>query len=365
MSAIIFIDRNKFDFIGSNIPTTASFPFQPTVVRDIEVLNIEELQKQVKTFIDTHKIKPTNIAIVLSPTVIFDKDIPPETKPEQQETIVKQFIDNVPFNNKVYKLFTIGKATKLAATNSELFEVIKEVFEDNKFTVDAIAPSFLVAPNVIGLTADTSRAIFGKFNDLRNNGFPLVKDIPLAAPEEIPVEHTNGNTAKPKSNRTFLLLGIFVLLLGILFAVLLYMRSTQKPTPALQQTTDATQTAPQAQTTTDNTAQPTIVSSPTSTIAIPTVRVETLRVQILNGSGVVGQAEQVKTELEKLGLRNIQTGNAPNITLSRTLIVFTPSVPADLRQNIMQQVEQFTKTSVSSQENSNATFDIVITTSKP
>ncbi|MDO8341075.1 MAG: LytR C-terminal domain-containing protein [Candidatus Woesebacteria bacterium] len=103
--------------------------------------------------------------------------------------------------------------------------------------------------------------------------------------------------------------------------------------------------------------------SPTSSSS-ETLKRDTLKIQVLNGSGVSGAAGKAKTYLEGLGYKNVDTGNAgtsdfpeTEISIKDTKKEFISLLTTDLSKNY--QVAKETKTLVAT-----SSFDVVITLGK-
>jgi len=89
--------------------------------------------------------------------------------------------------------------------------------------------------------------------------------------------------------------------------------------------------------------------------------VKTLKVQVLNGSRISGQADLVKKQLLSLGIKAIETGNSTNINKGNTTIVFSTSVPVAVREIISEAVKK-SFAGATSLEGSDLKFDVVVTT---
>jgi hypothetical protein len=128
----------------------------------------------------------------------------------------------------------------------------------------------------------------------------------------------------PKKNRTGLIIAIIVILLiaggGYYFFNVQTKKAqlTPTPTPTFAPTEQPTETP---------TSTPSGTVTPTTT-ASPTVRPTTgavtkateLNVQVLNGSGTVGAAGEVRDHLTSQGYKNVDTGNADNFNYTKITI---------------------------------------------
>lgn len=88
-----------------------------------------------------------------------------------------------------------------------------------------------------------------------------------------------------------------------------------------------------------------------------------LKVIILNGSGVTGQANVAKSEFEKLGFVTVETGNSPTLTSTTTPVVVSASVSSEVRQLVLDSLKQMGYTPLLTQS-SEITDDIRVTLSK-
>lgn len=100
--------------------------------------------------------------------------------------------------------------------------------------------------------------------------------------------------------------------------------------------------------------------SPTSTPTPIEVNKSTLRIELLNGSGIPGEASLVKSELEELGYENIETGNADDQNYEETVVTFSSDLPQEFIEDFIAELENI-YVSVNSKVSSNLdNFDIEI-----
>lgn len=91
---------------------------------------------------------------------------------------------------------------------------------------------------------------------------------------------------------------------------------------------------------------------------------DTVKIQILNGSGVSGAAGKVKTLLEGLGYKNIDTGNASSSDVATTEIATTESGSAYVSELIKDLSKSYDAKEASKLLPNTSKFDIVITLGK-
>ena len=111
------------------------------------------------------------------------------------------------------------------------------------------------------------------------------------------------------------------------------------------------------------TPQATTSSAPSPT-PVPEVKRENLKVQVLNGSGIAGQAAKVKEVLAGLGLSQIEIGNAEGALAKETVVVLSKQVSDSLREEVVTKLEGIFE-DVSTADNGDLGIDILITTGKP
>lgn len=364
MAAVLYLKRTGFDFYAPNLPASLALEFPPTVLLDLEILNVEEFYTQINTFVETNKIPPSpQGVIVLNAEVYFEKEIPADTPKDKEPELIDSFLSNVPFNTPNSKQFAVDKTQKLVATNGDLLDTLRIAFAKHNIMFSIAVPTFatgLDLETMGGLTADTAKAIAKRFESFKEKALIIVQDVPVTYSSS-----SDGKNKKPsKTNRIFILVGVFVMLLGVLVAVFLWtQQQNQIPPPDPQTTvTDIPTTIPvSAPPVASTSATPVATSSST----INSDDVENLRVQILNGSGVVGQADIIRRRLVQTGFSRIETGNAAGVNLPKTLIVFSKQVPANVRSKVVADVEELSRTQVATQETTQTTFDIIITTARP
>jgi flagellar basal body-associated protein FliL len=103
---------------------------------------------------------------------------------------------------------------------------------------------------------------------------------------------------------------------------------------------------------------PTEEASPSASI-----NKEDVKVQVLNGTGVPGQAALVKLQLSKVGYKNFTLDNLEREDTSETKMEYSSQVSKELRTEISDELKKIFKTVKSdSQASDSAEFDVIITT---
>lgn len=275
-TGVIYLQRDKFQIYTSLQANPIEFRFVPDIVRDMDVVNKDLFENIVKIFIQTNKIPPSNLTIVLSDTVCFVNDIllpdkateqtpaqpqSPDQKKTQDAEDKKEidhqeeiFLDHVPFESVASTRFPLQKGIRIYATNEELFDEIITTFEKEGFTTDSVLPGALFGNNInilptltpiaANLIIQNSPAL-KQYNLLSQQTHESEKIEPATQPEEgtdLPKEKPKPKTDK---KRLIVLGSVFGVLIIILIVV--YISSTQNASTQAQQPVSSVETIPQGQ----------------------------------------------------------------------------------------------------------------------
>ncbi|OGG08149.1 hypothetical protein A3D05_05425 [Candidatus Gottesmanbacteria bacterium RIFCSPHIGHO2_02_FULL_40_24] len=213
---IILIDRSRMEYFDMNVKKQMVFNFSPNLVRDLEVINRIDLEKQIILFINFYKLNPQSLVIVLSEEVIFEILVD-EVSDSQFELTLNNFLYHLPFEETIHKIYRQPKGYRIVAVNKDLIETIRHMFIKMGFYVEAIVPTSIIGINVKTLDLAAANFISAKLN--------MIKDQTLV---------TSQIQSKPKNpeekqvfgiKRVFILLTFFSLLL-ILLLFMLYRQTT-------------------------------------------------------------------------------------------------------------------------------------------
>ncbi len=345
-SGVIYLDRSGFAFYEKALPKILTFPFQPATVTNLDVLDKEILNTQIKEFISLNKIKPATLIIILSTGVLFEK-ILPETQEQQKLDEVKKFLENMPFENVSTITYKLEKGYRIIAMNRDFYDTIKRSFETEGFTIGAVIPVFSLGKDIDlsrGMSGETGKLILKKFESVRPENYVIHRD------EKEETDENRIVTFGKKNKRLSVLLVVFALLFIALIAFIIN-GMTQKPN---KNTTGI-----------KNTTIPTSVATPTislvETTASPSSTIQSeITIQILHGPSSLSRATELREKLLSLGYRNIEIGSSQTTTVANTLVVFSTKVANELQQSIVSELEALYGKIVAHQ-NDDTLFDVTIT----
>ena len=213
---IIFINRNYLEYFDSNKSKVFSFNFPSSIVKDLEILNNHDLETQLILFINFYKLNPSPLLLILASDICFETEIN-EINETNFETIAGDFVNHLPFEESVHKLYKQPKGYRLVAVNKEIIDNLKFIFTKMGFSIEGAVPASVVGINIKTIDAPSANYIFAKIN--------LIKSMSIIQAEV----KTPINNAEPKKvlgvKRVFLLLSFFLVLLMIML-FLLYKQST-------------------------------------------------------------------------------------------------------------------------------------------
>lgn len=140
---------------------------------------------------------------------------------------------------------------------------------------------------------------------------------------------------QPKKKNVGMKIAILVALLVVIGGIAYVLLSNENPfSPA----------APSPTPTVAQVEMPTEAPAPTA----PPVSKEDLKLQILNGTGVPGEAALLQKEMEKLGIKIIETANADTKDYTKTEVSFASRVPEEVKTEITTKLqEMYTTVTVS------------------
>lgn len=220
-TAVLFLDRNRFDFYVDGAQNVLSFPFLETIINAMDVINPQELENQIKAFVQQSGINPANIMIILSPNVVFEKDIQ-AADIQSVEHEIEKFKDSIPFENIYTQSFPLQQNVRIVAVSRDLCDAVKNSFEKLGFSIGAIVSYFALGPqisNMQALDAEVAKQIVKNLDTLKHYSFSIEKTITNA--ESPAVSKKSPQTSNKIPLRLYLMIGVFILLLVILAVLFL------------------------------------------------------------------------------------------------------------------------------------------------
>lgn len=341
---LLYLTNKSAQFI-SNInsePLTFEYP-QESVVYG-EVANAELFQESFEDFLKQHPFS-SKVFILLAPELVFYESIDQVTDDKQ----IDDFFDLVPIPpNSLAKFIAHGKPTKLYAANTALYSLVVEILRKNKVEVGGVFPLIAFTDKRLeSVSSEDAKQILEKLPSLQK--YNLLKGVVRQSNDS---ESDTEATEKPNNKKQYLVLSI-TLLFFIIALVYALLNFNVIKNPFFSKKSLSQNKIP-VPTVTNSTISP----HPTNAV----VNKGQLKIQILNGSGIEGQANKTKLLLQSNGYTQIETGNSTTAT-DKSVVEYDSSINRQQADDIIRLLHELYP-SVSSKEAKLDTFNIIITTGK-
>ncbi len=184
---------------------------------------------------------------------------------------------------------------------------------------------------------------------------PKPTSAPIGSlPQQEEVTEDAQEEKPPKNIKLFvvivLIVAVFVILLGGgIYVYLTGTNKTQKPKEETQPVSTSTPT-------------PTFPPSPSpSPTELPQKELSSYKIEVLNGSGLIGAASKVKDLIEKNGFKVSEVGNASSYDFERTQIQVKKNVPEEVVDKLKELLGKSYTLEMGDNLEDKSSFDIVIT----
>lgn len=356
---IIWLHKDGFDLRIDSNPNIYKFNFTQDSVLYLDVIDEEKLTQQITGFISHNKIPGSDFLMVLGQDFVFEQQILVK-EINQIEAVKQHFLDTVPYENVYSKIWPTSQGSRIIAFNYDLFQTIKEAFAALDFTVDVVIPYFLCEQTSLNAI----------------NIVSLLKKRDVLKQENIITHYTTNAVIYPgqpdenpplKKNATLIwTLPVF----GIMIFILLFMLlNTPKEKPLVKAKNRLFPTV---------TIKPNIEINPSITPIVnqasnsgqilprnfDSSQAASLKVEIRIALDPQSNIESIKTELNKMNIKNITVKNDLSINQQiKTLIIFSRQVNPSLRSQLIEVLKPFF-VEISAQENISSSQDVLIISGK-
>ncbi|MCL5439040.1 MAG: LytR C-terminal domain-containing protein [Patescibacteria group bacterium] len=343
---VIYITTNHV--IASNAVGSEKQTFEIGTIREKAVLKEDKLKETIIEVLGKISAKKAGVVILISEDLLFSKQIQSED-PEKADTEVKKFLESLPFKSEeisVVKYEFQGKKT-VTAINKNVYLPLITVLENIEWKVESILPATVFGEFVNEETMASEKVEFILNRSGSLEAINFLKNSSVVEKEEKVDATENLHDQIEESNRPF----IKKLLIGLFSFLLL----TTIVTAYLILTKNSSNNLPEAK------IEPTATPTPT---LIPILKSD-IKIKILNGSGVAGQAGKIKEKLIALDFKDIETGNADEATLKgKSTVEFSKKIPKSLQDEIVSELNKSLSNVVVSSSASGLSVDVLITTGK-
>lgn len=308
---LLYLDANRIYLYDPN-RGVLSVDLVPTVVADLEVVDRQALKKFVGFIIDSNKLTPLRLTIIVAESLLFRKKISTGPSSEDEQ---KKFIASVPFEHVMWKMYEEqSQEQEVIATNGDLITAIREAFESRGWAVYIVVPTiFLGEATMTGRVPDAalSQSALKKLDSLKTHALTSVTETDTKEEGGI---SSKEEEKKPRSFLTYLLpvLGVLIIILIIVFVMQFGATSP-----------DAAKNPP--------------AGPKPKTVATPTIAQITslAAIKILITENTPSSASAaLKTKLQEEGVSNVTVVQNPGIRAPQASVSFSNSVAPALRTQI-------------------------------
>lgn len=366
---VVFLTQNGLVFYKVKKKESLRLLFPAEITSYQEILNEKKFEELISGFLAQFSEKEKkDVIIILSSNLVYSKVISKTAEKEKTKS-EEEFIRSLPLakSRVIIKTVPMGKDEIIFATNRSFYEFVVNVFINAGFKVPIVASITLFTNSPIN--KELSETLL---NEIRKESKALVVGNFLSDENELEgIEDTSDKSEDEEDGdvkahlpikQYFLLFVSIAILIGALLYVLLSLGVIKNPLGGSNSI--ATQSASLSSAPSPS---PTISSETESALnsASPSAPLtkETVRIQILNGSGIEGQAGSIRSLFIAEGFNEIETGNAEDIK-EITVIQFAKNVPDELQKDIASIVEKVSPNPDVKKNEILKNYDIIITTGR-
>lgn len=369
---VVFLSQNSLVFYKTKRKEFLRLVFPPEISSYQEILNEKKFEDLISSFLAQFtKKEKKDVIMILSSNLVYSKVIS-RIKSREKEESEEEFIKSLPLvkSHVIIKTVPMGKDEIIFATNRNFYESVVNIFTNNGFKVPVVASVTLftnspinneLSENLLNEIRKESKALeVGNFLSLKNE-MEAVEKIS----EEDEENEEDEELKAHQSIKQYLTLVISVaILMGAVSYTLISLGIIKN---LLGEKSNISATASAILSITPSFVTPAITSeiekSLNSTSVSALLTRETVKIQILNGSGIEGQASSLRSRFLDEGYRKIELGNSDEIK-EITIIEFAKGVPLEMQDDVIKIVEKTLPKPDVFKDQTIENFDIIITTGR-
>lgn len=342
--AVLLLGRFQGVYLSQTMAQPVTIPFPPEIIRDMDVVNRDALADFLKAITEQMQLTPSELTLLLADDILFVKQFP-TAGIKTSEKDIQTFVDSVPFEEQAVTKMPAPPNTVVAVSSREYFEAFEDAFKKLKFAVTLIFPAFVMAKE-----ANLSQTVDINTLSTALHRAPAYHQYNLFQKEEDVLPHAASplitKDAPKDKTRLYIMIGVFGILLVVLFFVYRASNQPLKPTP---------KQAPQASAPTAGAS-----TSPTPAASSSAEASQSAKIQYVTEKSQ--QATTIQIKLQAHGI-TVDMEETPSLTGSGSLAVFSSSIPAETKQAIVTDLQQI-EPSIKVQDTPSSSVGIQITLTK-
>jgi len=351
------LGNNTLYVFSKTVQLSLSFPQE--VVHFQEITDRKAFEALVKNFFA--KAGGGEGIFFLSDEIVYEKSKENSaiTKIDDEARL---FFEKIPFQQDFLakKVVRLKKQTFFFATHRDYFKTITHIAKTFGWDIKQVVPLALfhsltsgkqMSYNLLGSIVKNKQILEAadffqeytlheekNFTDSSQNGIPTEEFMDAKPSMKLPVQYIIAA------------ISLLCFVAAIFYAYPVFFPATPKKLPVKVLPTI--------------TPKPTITTTPVSS---PSAKLDKsdITIEVLNGSGIAGQATIIKNSLIDAGFIKIDTGNTEGETVSQSKVVFSSSVSLSFQEEIMQKLKKSLAAIDMQQVATSDAYDVVITTGNP
>lgn len=214
---VLFLDRNRFQFYGGNLSGVISVDVPVTSIKDLEVVNIDELYSFIKQCVKQYALGNADLVIVLSESSYYTKAFQ-ISEDEKTEIQILKFFELVPFDATLTKVYTLEKEKYAVATNKAFLDAIVHGFQLQGLQNRCVLPQSRIEPMRQKQSLDTLFAsyVMKNIDTLSKQSITEYSSQVQPKVENKPIKGAEKHSSLPA------LLGVFGILMVILIGFVVW-----------------------------------------------------------------------------------------------------------------------------------------------
>ena len=208
---VILVTSHSLQLYGFGVSEVQTIPLPATTIDNLEIINRDQLYTLITDWTKQRTYTNTNIYWLLAPDVCFEQTLT-GTDPAKLDSETLQFLDTVPFEKVLSRVYPQIDGRKIVAVNHDLITGLMQGFALHGYTTKAVVPSQLAQADST-LTPEIAHYSAKHMAELSRESLITISDISANQPVSV-----TKHVSPPEKSKSSLpvLLAIFAILLAIL-----------------------------------------------------------------------------------------------------------------------------------------------------
>lgn len=349
---VVLFSRSHIEVYDLSRNSQDRFSIPPDLYHHGEIIDETKLIDAVKQFLTPLNLRATQAILILDQPLVFSVSLSGKDDKE-----LRDFMDALPIKKE--EVATVSREVNhqktIYATNKRNYEVLISAFSQHNIQISSVVALtvFSYQPIAQSVTIEDVNKLVKEKNAIMSMNYLKQKRLPSEQAASMQ-ESASGADLVVQHNymRQYVILGvcIFAFLISLVYLLLWsetihnpwFAKSTKKP-PIVKTSTSVTP------------PQPTLSPSSYSKARVT--------IQILNGSGIEGQAGKISRLLQADGYELVTTGNSPQ-NETKSVIRYKTTILKNQVLDIQSAIKSVVSSSSLQEASPAAQYDVVIRTGK-